>query len=154
MGVRMTVSGSVFYAKNGGGIPFALEWSVFEIMRKKVLKNWHLFIQGFLEHYLKHWSFQSKRSATTVRSVKNWTRNRHIECNCCRCPKPVQTGLTGKTVTVCFYFCLLLLRRRQSKGYQYKYQFLMGFQTASASCRSEIRAPKMSLVSHPYACLT
>ena len=63
-----------------------------------------LFIQCFLEHYLKHWPFQSKRSATTVLSVKNWTGNRHSDSHCWRCPKPVQTGLTGKTVYFYSFF--------------------------------------------------
>ena len=54
-----------------------------------------LFMQGFLEHYLKHWSSQSKRNATTVLSVKNWTRNRHSDSHCWGCPKPVPTGLSG-----------------------------------------------------------
>ena len=67
-----------------------------------------------------------------------------------------KTGADGANgyIFVLLYFCLLLLRRRQSKEYHHKYQFSMGFQAVYASCRSEIRARKMSFVSGPIDDIT
>ena len=59
--------------------------------------------QHFLLHYLKNMSPQKKRKSTIVLSVKNWTRNRHSDSHCWGCPKPVQTGLTGKTIFLFFF---------------------------------------------------
>ena len=54
--------------------------------------------------------------------------------------------IRDRYVFILLYFYLLLLRRRQSKEYQPKYQFIIGLKAVYESCRSEIRAPKMSIV--------
>ena len=82
---------------------------------------------------------------------KNWTKNHHSDSHCWGYPKPMQTGLTSKTVFfILLYFYLILLRRRQSKEHHHKYQFPLVFQKIYASCPSEIRARKMSLVRSRY----